>query len=344
MTISFRRTTMPDRETLIEMLRLMYRIRCFENGVKAMYEWRAHFGRRETAADDYDAESRGLIGGAVHLCIGQEAVAVGTCAALGKDDYVVSSHRGHGHAIAKGVDVKRIMAELMGRDTGCCHGYGGSMHLFSRERSLLGGNGIIGAGIPIAMGAAFAAKYRGTRQVAVGFFSDGATNQGTFHESLNMAALWELPVIYVCENNLHAFTTPAEIALAIPDVSARASAYGIPGHVVDGMDVLKVYDAVCEAAARARDGQGPTLLECKTFRFERHCGASAGHEDPKQLEAWLPQDPIRRFERQLIEAQAVSAEEQGAMKAEMEREIQDAVAFGKRSPFPSVEGLRAFQQ
>ena len=332
---------MPDRDKLIEMLRLMYRIRYFEERMKGLYDYERYFDKSEIAGDDYDFQSKGLIGGAVHLYIGEEAVAVGACAALGKDDYVVSTHRGHGHAIAKGADVKPMMAELMGRETGYCHGCGGSMHIFSMELGLLGGNGIVGAGIPIAMGAAFSAKYRGTTQVAVGFFSDGASNQGTFHESLNMAALWKLPVIYVCENNLHAASTPAEIALATPHVGERACAYGIPGKVIDGMDVLTVYHTVSEAVARARGGEGPTLIECKTFRFEGHAGVSRGHQNPEQLKEWIKRDPIMLFEKRLVEDGAMSADEQKTMKDEIIGEINEAEAFAKRSAFPAIESIEA---
>jgi len=333
---------MPDKVKLIEMLRLMYRIRYFENGLKGLYDREVFFDKSEFAADEYDFESKGLVGGAAHLCIGQEGVAVGACAALEPDDYVVSSHRGHGHVIAKGGDVKRMMAELMGRETGYCHGCGGSMHIFSREIGLLGGNGIVGAGIPITMGAAFSGKYRGTRQVAIGFFSDGATNQGTFHESLNMSALWDLPVIYICENNLHAFTTPTEIALATPDVADRAAAYGMPGKVVDGQDVLAVYETVSEAVARARDGEGPSLIECKTFRFEPHCGVSGDHEYPNQLEEWIKRDPIKLLESKLIDDGILDTDQQQTMQEEIAGEIEEAVAFAKRSPFPTVEFLQPF--
>ena len=332
---------MLDRSKLLDMLRAMYRIRLFEEKVKTLYDYQRYFDTSEIAGDDYDFQSRGLIGGAVHLYIGQEAVAVGACAALRRDDYIVSTHRGHGHAIAKGVDVHPMMAELMGRATGSSHGCGGSMHIFSREVGLLGGNGIVGAGIPIAMGAAFSAKYRGTDQVAVGFFSEGASNQGTFHESLNMAALWKLPVIYICENNLHAASTPSEIALATPDVAARADGYGIPGEVVDGMDVLAVYDTMAEAVQRARGGGGPTLIECKTLRFEGHCGVSDGHENPEELAEWCTRDPIVLFEQVLVENGTISAEEQKTMRMNARVEIQDADAFARRSPFPTPDTIEA---
>ena len=332
---------MANSEKLVGMLRTMHRIRCFEEALTDLYDYRASFDRSHRAADEYDFQSKGLVAGAVHLCIGQEAAAVGTCAALQKDDYVVSTHRGHGHAIAKGADIGAMMAELMGRETGCSGGFGGSMHLFDPDIGLLGGNGIVGGGIPIAMGAAFSAKYRGTRQVAVAFFSEGASNQGTFHESLNMAALWELPVIYVCENNLYAASTPIEIGLAKPDIAGRASAYGMTGRSVDGMDVTAVYEAVSEAVAAAREGLGPTLIECKTFRFVPHCGASKGHNSPEQLAKWIEKDPIVQLERRLLDAGVLREAALEEMKTEVADEVARAVEFAKASEFPSIRALEA---
>jgi TPP-dependent pyruvate/acetoin dehydrogenase alpha subunit len=330
-----------DREKLIEMLRLMYRIRYFEEKLKGLYNYRAYFDKSQIAADQYDVEITGLVGGAVHLYVGQEAVAVGICAALEQEDYVASTHRGHGHAIAKGADTKLMMAELMGRETGYCRGCGGSMHIFSGELGLLGGNGIVGAGMPIALGGAFSAKYRRTTQVSVGFFSEGASNQGTFHESLNMAALWKLPVIYVCENNLYAASTPAEIALARKDVADRAAGYGMPGVIVDGMDVMAVHETACEAVARARAGDGPTLMECKTFRFYGHVGGGE-HQNPEQRGQWIGRDPIKLFEGNLVNNGTISAQEQEAMKDEILAEIDEAEEFAKNSPFPHVDVLDNF--
>jgi pyruvate dehydrogenase E1 component alpha subunit len=334
---------MPDREKLLEMLRFMYRIRFFEEKVKTLYDYQSYLRKGDTAADDYDFESRGVIAGAVHLAIGQEATEVGACAALDRDDFVTSTHRGHGHAIAKGADMKLMMAELMGRKTGYSKGCGGSMHIFSAEIGLLGGNGIVGAQIPLATGAAFSAKYRGTEQVSVAFFSDGAANQGTFHESLNMASLWKLPVIYLCENNLYAASTSAAITLSIPNVADRASSYGMPGEIVDGQDVLAVYETVSEAVARARAGNGPTLIESKTYRFEAHHGTSGRHNNPEEREVWKQKDPIALFEKRLMDEGQMTHDQQEAMKEGVLAEVEEAAAFARKSLFPGFEDLPVTQ-
>lgn len=331
---------MPDREKLLEMLRLMYRIRHFEESLASLYDYQSFLQKDDIAGDEYDFASKGIIAGAVHLSIGQEGAEVGTCAALEKDDFVTSTHRGHGHAIAKGCELGPMMAELMGRKTGYSSGCGGSMHIFCAELGLLGGNGIIGAQIPLATGAAFSAKYRGTRQVAVAFFSDGGSNQGTFHESLNMASLWKLPVIYLCENNLYAASTPAAIVLPISDIADRASSYGMPGEIVDGQDVLAVYDTVSRSVARARSGEGPTLIECKTYRFMSHSGAGKGtHNNPEELEVWKKRDPITLFEQKLVGDGQMTPADQEAMKNEVLAEVDEAVEFGKQSAFPKFEDM-----
>ena len=331
---------MPNREKCLGMLRLMYRIRFFEEKVRDLYSYQSYRRRDDMAADEYDVQTTGFIAGAAHLAIGQEATEVGTCAALNRDDYIASTHRGHGHAIAKGADPKRMMAELMGRKTGYCGGCGGSMHLFSAEIGLLGGNGIVGAQIPLATGAAFSAKYRGTQQVAVAFFSDGASNQGTFHESLNMAALWKLPIVYLCENNLYAASTPAAITLSIPDIADKGAAYGIPGAVVDGQDVLAVYEMVSRAVTKAREGEGPTLIESKTYRFVGHAGGGKGrHNNPDELKVWQQRDPIALFEKRLIVGGLVTSEEQMEMKASVRAEMDKAETFGRTSPFPDSKDL-----
>jgi TPP-dependent pyruvate/acetoin dehydrogenase alpha subunit len=240
-----------SNEKLIEMYRTMKKIREFE-----------------TKAAELFAE--GSIPGFVHLYIGEEAVATGVCANLKDSDYITSTHRGHGHIIAKGGDLKYMFAELFGKATGYCKGKGGSMHIADADRGILGANGIVGAGHNIAVGAGLSAKYRGTDQVCVCFFGDGSTNQGTFHESLNLASIWKLPVIFVCENNLYGISMHQSRHQAIQDVADRAVAYNIPGVVVDGNDVLAVYEAAKEAIDRARNGQGPTLIECKTYRQRGH--------------------------------------------------------------------------
>jgi len=330
---------MLSREKLIHVLRTMRRIRHFEERLTSLYDYSSFLKKGDIAGDEYDFESKGLIAGAVHLSIGQEGAQVGTCAALEKDDFVTSTHRGHGHCIAKGADLKLMMAELMGRKTGYSKGCGGSMHIFSTKLGLLGGNGIIGAQIPLATGAAFSAKYRNTKQVAVAFFSDGASNQGTFHEALNIASLWKLPVIYLCENNLYAATTPAEIALAIPNVADKAPGYGIPGKIVDGQDVLAVYGVASEAVARARAGEGPTLIECKTYRFVGHCGGASAHASPAECEMWKKRDPIALLEKKLRDDGVMTAQEQEAMKKEVQAEVEEAVLFAKQSPFPKFDEM-----
>ena len=326
----------PPPKKLLEMLRLMRRIRHFEERLTGLYQYESYLEKSDLAGDMYDFASKGVIAGAVHLYIGQEAVAVGICTALEREDYVTSSHRGHGHAIAKGAAFGPMMAELMGRKTGYSKGCGGSMHIFSKELGLLGGNGIVGAEIPLATGAAFSAKYQGSRRVAVAFLGEGASNQGTFHEALNMAALWELPVIFVCENNLYAASTPAAIALALPNVADRAAAYGIPGQVVDGQDVLAVHAAASAAVERARSGGGPTLLECKTYRFTSHAGAGKGkHDKPEELKKWLQRVPITLFEQKLRDDGVMTAADQEALKQQVVAEVEEAVAFAKKSAFPT---------
>jgi pyruvate dehydrogenase E1 component alpha subunit len=331
------------------MLRQMLRIRCFEERLKKFYDYRGFYKQTMPSEPEattalltstlYDFGSEGLIGGAVHLYIGQEAVAVGVCADLTPEDWVVSTHRGHGHAIAKGADLRPMLAELMGRETGYSRGRGGSMHIFSPDLGLLGGNGIVGAGIPLALGPAFAAQYRGSDRVAVGFFGEGGANQGTFHEALNLAALWELPVLFVCENNCFAASTPACIALATPDVADRAAAYGIPGVAVDGSDVLAVYEAASQSISRARSGGGPTLIECKTYRFEPHCAAAGSHNDPEECEERKQRDPLRLFQERLLREGLLTAGEWESMQTLVLAEVDEAEAFARQSPFPDPASL-----
>ncbi len=309
---------MLNREKRTEMLKSMYTIRQFEEKARDVFR-------------------EGLIYGAFHPYIGQEAVAAGAGAAVGKADFVVSTHRGHGHCIAKGADLKRMMAELLGRETGYSRGRGGSMHIFSVEEGLLGGNGIVGGGLPIALGSAFSAQYRGTSQVTLCFFGEGAASQGTFHEAMNMASLWKLPVIYICENNLYAATTHVSDSAPVANIGDRASAYGCPGRVVDGNEVQAVYEAVREAADRARAGEGPTLIECKTFRYYPHCMVIPEHRDKAEIDAWKKKDPIVRFEKELLEEKITTHEEQEKMKREVQTAIEEAVRFAQESPYPSVE-------
>lgn len=262
------------KEAMMDMYLRMVRIREFENKAQSLF-------------------AEGKIPGFVHLYLGEEAVATGVCECLRDDDYITSTHRGHGHIIAKGGDLKYMMAELFGKATGYCKGKGGSMHIADRDRGILGANGIVGAGHNIAVGAGLSASYRGTDQVCACFFGDGATNQSTFHEGLNMAAIWNLPVVFVCENNNYGISMSQTRHQAIKDVSDRAAAYGMPGIAVDGNDVMAVYEAASEAVARARKGQGPTLIECKTYRHRGHFEGDPSVYKPKDEQAeWLKKDPI----------------------------------------------------
>ncbi len=283
---------------------------------------------------------KGAVTGAIHLSIGQEAVPVGVCEALREDDYLFSTHRGHGHALAKGCDVKRMMAELMGKETGLCRGHGGSMHLYQTEIGLMGGNGIVGGGIPLSLGPAFAVQYREQDRVSVTFFSDGASNQGAFHESLNLASLWKLPVIFVCENNCYAATTPVQNSCAAIDIAGRANGYGIPGVTVDGNSVTAVYSAAQEAVARARSGEGPTLLECKTYRIEPHCGIIQDQRKPGEREAWQKKDPVIRFTKELISDKIITDVEIRKIKESVDAELKTAVDYANQSPYPDPNALQ----
>ena len=311
----------PTPDLQRKMLRQMQTIRRFE----------------ERASADYLA---GDIYGIVHCYIGEEAVAVGVCAALERDDQIISTHRGHGHCIAKGANLNRMMAELYGRETGYCKGKGGSMHIADFDIGMLGANGIVAGGISIITGAGLAAQMAGRGQIAVCFFGDGASNAGPFHESINIAANWKLPVVYVCENNLWAVTVPTTDSVPVENVAERAKGYGIPGVVVDGNDVLAVHDAALDAAARARAGDGPTLIECKTYRYRRHT-ERPGQPDarsPEEIAYWLQRDPIDRLVAHLKQQQGqLSDDEFAAMDAEIMQDIESAVAFAKASAFPKLE-------
>ncbi len=311
----------PSPELQRGMLRQMQTIRRFE----------------ERATKDYLA---GDIYGVVHSYIGEEAVAVGVCSALEESDQIVSTHRGHGHCIAKGADLDRMMAELYGRETGYCKGKGGSMHIADFEIGMLGANGIVGGGIPIATGAGLAAQMDGKGRVAVSFFGDGASNAGSFHESLNIAATWKLPMLYVCENNRYAANTPAAATHAHEDVAARAHGYGIPGVIVDGNDISAVYDAATTAVQRARAGEGPTLIECKTYRWGRHTERPSQAEPRPATEVteWKTRDPIPRLVESLKAQQGqLTDEEWEAMDKEILARISSAVEYAKTSPFPKPE-------
>jgi pyruvate dehydrogenase E1 component alpha subunit len=301
------------------MYRTMYLIRRFEETVNQLY-------------------MEGRIPSTLHLYIGQEAVAAGVCANLRDGDYLLSTHRPHGHSLAKGVAPQAIMAELFGKSTGCCKGKGGSMHVGDIQKGVLPAMAIVGANIPIAAGTALAAKMQKTRGVTVCFFGEGAANEGAWHEGLNAAAIWDLPVVFVCENNLYAASTPFSKTFKIEHVAERHSAYGIPGSVVDGNDVLAVYRTTKEAVDRARDGRGPTLVECMTYR---QCGHS--RSDPRtyrtreEEDEWKLRDPIPRFRKWLTEQG--NADGLGSLELEVEQTIQDAIAFAEASPEPDPQDV-----
>ena len=271
----------------------------------------------------------GHIRGTIHLYVGQEAVAVGICSVLEKHDCITSTHRGHGHFIAKGGDVKRIMAEIWGLEEGYCMGRGGTQHMADFNIGNLGSNGITGGQIPIATGAALALKMQGKKQVVACFFGDGAANEGVFHESLNIASVWELPIIYVCENNLYAMSTPVHVAFKIPDIATRSAAYGIPGYIVDGMDVTEVRRVATEAVEAARQGKGPSLIECKTYRFLGHSKSDTRVYRTREEEAsWEARDPIKLLSEKLL-AQGTTANELEQIENRVMKEIDEAVEFAK---------------
>jgi pyruvate dehydrogenase E1 component alpha subunit len=280
--------------------------------------------------------SAGKIGGFMHLYAGQEAIAVGVCSQLGDDDHVGSTHRGHGHCIAKGVDVKRMVAELFGRATGTNRGKGGSMHIADVDKGMLGANGIVGGGIPLVTGAALSAQVRGTKQVAVAFFGDGATNQGQFHESLTMASNWKLPAVYVCENNGFGEFTPTEFVVPVKDIADRAAAYGMRAVIADGMDFFDVHAKAGEAIERARRGEGPTLLECKTYRFHGHfVGDPTVYRNKQEAEDWIQnRDPLMLFEAHVVEAGLVESDDLRSIDGDVDALMRAAAEEAEAAPFP----------
>jgi pyruvate dehydrogenase E1 component alpha subunit len=286
----------------------------------------------------------GKIYGALHPYVGQEAVAVGVCAQLAVTDRVTSTHRGHGHCIAKGADVRRMMAELFGRVDGYCKGKGGSMHIADFALGMLGANGIVGGGLPIACGAALAGQLEGRGAVTVCFFGDGAAAEGEFHESLNIAALWRLPIVFVCENNQYASNNAVEAQHPRSDIAAHATPYDMPGVVVDGNDVLEVHAATGEAVARARGDGGPTLLECKTYRWHFHAMRAARPPETRPAEeiaAWKARDPIARLEQHMASRGMLSPAERQAVRDRVSAALDEAVAFADASPFPDPKDLLA---
>lgn len=308
-----------DGDRMLGWYRQMLSIRLFEGKVQELYQ-------------------EGLISGTIHLCQGQEAVSVGAVGALREGDYLTVTYRGHGQAVARGVDIEKALAELMGRSTGLCRGLGGSMHLADADLGLLGAFAIVGAGLPVAVGAAQSATLRGTGAVAMTFFGDGATNIGTFHESLNLAAVWGAPVVFVCENNLYGEFSPLRHTTPIDDLADRAAAYGMPGVVVDGMDVMAVHAAARQAVDAARAGGGPSLLEMKTYRYSGHSRSDpARYRPPGELEQWRDRDPIATLESRLIRDRLLTEEAAASVRGAVQEEIDSAAVRAASAPFPTLD-------
>jgi pyruvate dehydrogenase E1 component alpha subunit len=311
-----------SNEQLIHIYEQMTRIREFdERAARLMEQARVH--------------------GSVHLYCGQEAVGVGVCEALQPDDYITSTHRGHGHLIAKGGDPKLMYAELFAKSNGYNRGKGGSMHIAALELGMIGANGIVGAGGPIALGVAFASAYQENGRVTACFFGDGSTNEGAFHEAVNMAAVLKAPLVFVCENNLYGEWSPIAGTTSVSDIADRAAAYGIPGVIVDGQDVVAVHEAASEAIARARRGEGPTLLECKTYRFYDHVGRDFGmlDRDEDEVASWRARDPILLWRRELAERGVLSEADADAITERIAEEMEEAIEFAAQSPDPVPEDL-----
>lgn len=310
-----------DRELLKEMYKRMLEARAFEEKVSYFF-------------------AMGMIHGTTHLSIGQEASGVAASMALREDDYITSTHRGHSQVIGKGIDLNKMMAELMGKATGYCKGKGGSMHIADLEAGNLGANGVVGGGHGIAVGAALTQKMKNTGRIVLCFFGDGASNEGSFHEALNLASIWKLPVIFYCENNLYGMSMHVSKHMNIENVADRAAAYGIPGYIVDGNDALAVYDMVSEAADYVRSGKGPVLIESKTYRWLGHSKSDANrYRTKEEIEEWKKKCPIRRFRTYLLEEAGFSEEELVAMEKKAQDDIEKAVEYAEKSPYPSLDTI-----
>jgi pyruvate dehydrogenase E1 component alpha subunit len=304
-----------------EVLSTMWKIRRFEEGVDDLF-------------------GRGLMHGTMHLSIGQEAVPTAACLALNRDDYITSTHRGHGHCIAKGADLEKMMAELLAKETGYCRGRGGSMHIAATTTGNLGANGIVAGGVPIAAGAALSAQMRGTSQVAVCFHGDGAMGEGAWHEGVILAAMWDLPVIFICENNKYGMSMNSEEAFRLEQLSDRAKGYGIPGYTVDGNDVQAVFEVVNEAVKRARAGNGPTFIEAKTYRWKGHSKSDKNlYRTREEIAEWRERDPILAFEQQALAAGSLTSQDIEQVRNEARDELRDAVQKANAAPDASADEL-----
>ena len=313
-----------DKATSLGLYRKMVEIRRFEEKLYHLFSTRD-------------------MPGSMHQYNGEEAVAVGVCAHLSPADYITSTHRGHGHCIAKGADIRAVMAEMFAKSTGCCRGMGGSMHIADFSVGMLGANGIVAAGVPIAAGAGLTCQVQGKGHVAVAFFGDGAVNEGAFHEAVNLAAVWRLPVVFVCENNVYGFSTHYRRTMLLENIADRAAAYGIPGVVVDGMNLRVVHAAAGEAVRRARDGGGPTLLECKTYRFMGHSRFEpSSYRTKEELAEWKKRDPIALFQSVLLAEAGASEAEIAQVEQAVAESIEEAVRFAEQSPDPGPGDWRRY--
>ena len=310
-----------SRECKLEMLYKMMLIRAFEKQAEKLF-------------------MKNFVHGTMHLSIGEEAVPVGSILAAKKTDYITSTHRGHGDMIAKGGDIKKMFAEFLGKETGYCHGLGGSMHIADFSLGNLGANGVVGASIPIATGAALALKMKKRKDIVLTFFGDGAANEGTFYESLNMAAIWKLPEVFICKNNMYAMSSSVSKFVPTQNISDRAAAFGIPGITVDGMDVIAIYEVVKEATKRAREGKGPTLIEAKTYRYRGHSKSDRNlYRTKEEIEEWKKKDPITKFMKRLKEFGEINDEEIEKIKKDITKKIEDGINFALNSPEPSADTL-----
>ena len=312
-------SALPDK-VMIDMLKRLVEIRKFEEKSIELYK-------------------TGKIRGYLHPCIGQEAIPVGACQAIGRKDYIISNHRGHGHCIARGADMKKMMAELFGKSDGYCGGRGGSMHIADLDLGILGENGIVGGGIPISVGAGLSCKMDDKGNVVLCFFGDGAANNGVFHESLNMSAILKLPVVYICENNMYAISMCSRDSVACEDIGKRSCAYDIPGNIIDGSDPVEVYDKVSKAVKHAREGKGPSLIEAKTYRFYgHHPNDPAEYRGKEEVEYYISQkDPVVNFKKRLLKEKIIAGEEIDKIEKRADEKIKDAVIFASKSPEPDLE-------
>ncbi|MBR7797453.1 MAG: thiamine pyrophosphate-dependent dehydrogenase E1 component subunit alpha [Bacillota bacterium] len=310
-----------SNEKLVGLYKQMWLIRYFDEKVDEFF-------------------AKGMIHGTTHLAVGQEASASGVCALLDIDDKITSTHRGHGHCIAKGATADKMMAELFGRTTGYCKGKGGSMHIADVDMGNLGANGIVAGGIPLAVGSALTAKMKNLNYVTVCFFGDGATNEGSFHEAVNLASIWDLPVIFVCENNQYGMSGSVKEMINVDDIATRAKAYGIPGVVADGNDIIEIMNVTDDAIKRARRGDGPTLIEAKTYRWKGHSKSDAKKYRTREEEKeWRAKDPIKRYKQVLIDAGLFTEETAEELRLAAKKEIEDAVKFSEESPMPTLDDL-----